>query len=131
DQKLETIITAALARIFSLLSVVEGLKVLIKVSTPDYIVFTPLLIYNIIMGVIGFYVGIQIFRQHINSLRNSAVISLFHISILSVISLLYLFDSAVSLHSVYAMIFRTVLWLSITITIWASNKYLKTIKEKQ
>ncbi|HOJ06414.1 MAG: hypothetical protein HND40_11480 [Ignavibacteriota bacterium] len=129
-KKTANIITAIAAIIFSALSIVEGSRVLLGISVPEYVVFTPLLIYNIIMGITGVYAGVQIFRQHISSLRNSAVISLFHISILITISLLYFFDSVVSIHSVYAMIFRTVLWLIITITIWASNKYLQTKREE-
>ncbi|MDT3695879.1 MAG: hypothetical protein ROY99_05755 [Ignavibacterium sp.] len=124
------IIIAIAAIIFSVFSLIEGSRVLLGLSVPEYVVFTPLLIYNIIMGITGVYVGVQILQQHINALRNSAVISLFHISILITISLLYLFDSVVSIHSVYAMIFRTVFWLIITTTIWAINNYIQTKKEK-
>lgn len=122
--KITKIITAIAAITFSVLSLVEGSRVLLEISVPEYVVFTPLLIYNIIMGITGVFVGVQIFQKHTSSLRNSAAISLFHISILITICLLYFFDSVVSIHSVYAMIFRAVLWLLITITIWASNKYL-------
>ncbi len=117
-------ITSIVAVIFSAISLIEGLRVLFGISVPNYIVFTPLLIYNIIMGGIGIFVGIQIFQQHINSLRNSSVVMLFHTSILITISLLYSFGSVVSAHSVDAMLVRAGLWLAITITLWITNKYL-------
>ncbi len=117
-------ITAIVAMIFSALSLVEGSRILLGLSIPDYTVFIPLLIYNIIMGGMGIYVGVQIFRRHKNSLRYSTIVTLFHISTLVTIGLLYFISSAVSEHSLHAMILRSVLWLIITITLWMSNKYL-------
>ena len=43
-------IAAAIAVVFSLLTIVEGSQVLFGFTQHDYIVFTPLLIYNIFNG---------------------------------------------------------------------------------
>lgn len=116
-------ITAIVAMIFSALSIIEGSRVLLKVSVPDYIVFTPLLIYNIILGAVGVYIGILILRRHKLSLRYSIIVTFFHVSVLITVSLLYLFSSFISDHSVNAMLVRVVVWLIITITVSYSNKH--------
>ena len=121
-------ITAIAAIIFSALSLVEGSQVFLRFSVPDYTVFTPLLIYNIIMGGVGIYVGVEIFRRHKNSLRYSTIVTLFHISTLVTIGLLDFISNTVSEHSVNAMILRSALWLVFTIALWISNNYLNEQK---
>lgn len=49
------IIAAVIAIIFSLLAIVEGSKVLLGISVQDYIVFAPLLVYNVMMGIVGLF----------------------------------------------------------------------------
>ena len=56
-------IAAVVAVLFSLLTVVEGLQVLLGITNPEYIVLTPLLIYNVIMGFVGLFAGIVLWRN--------------------------------------------------------------------
>ncbi|MGK9475413.1 hypothetical protein [Melioribacter sp. OK-6-Me] len=46
------IISAIIAILFSLMTIVEGSKVLLGITIQDYTVFTPVLIYNVIMGIV-------------------------------------------------------------------------------
>jgi len=123
-------IAATIAIIFSVLSFIEGMQVALKISIPDYIVFTPLLVYNILMSVVGVLGGIQIFRRNKNAIRYSVVITLSHISTLASISFLYLFDSYISMHSLTAMIIRSSIWLIITITLLVNYRNNHEQKEK-
>ncbi|MEW6506750.1 MAG: hypothetical protein AB1432_03275 [Bacteroidota bacterium] len=129
-KKIADRIAATVAIVFSGLSLAEGSQVLLRLSIPDYIVFTPLLIYNVIMGVVGIYVGVQIFRRQKNSLKYSTIVALFHISTLVTVSLLYFISSAVSTHSVNAMILRSSLWLIVTISVLLSKRNFTELKEK-
>lgn len=129
-KKLVNRITAISAILFSALSLVEGSRVLFGFSIPEYIVFTPLLIYNVIMGFVGIFAGVQIFRLHKNSLRYSTIITLFHISTLITISLLFFISSVVSAHSVNAMVLRSIIWLIITIAVLLSNRYFNKQQER-
>lgn len=124
-------IAATIAIIFSVLSFIEGMQVVLKISIPDYIVFTPLLVYNILMSVAGILGGVQIFRRNKNAIRYSVVITLFHISTLASISLLYLFDSYISMHSLTAMIIRSSIWLIITITLLVNYRINHEKKDKK
>ena len=57
-------IAAIIAIIFSLLTIVEGSQVLLGITQPEFIVLTPLLIYNVIMGIIGLLVSGTIWLNH-------------------------------------------------------------------
>ncbi|MEW6508873.1 MAG: hypothetical protein AB1432_14120 [Bacteroidota bacterium] len=124
-KKLLINIVSTIVIIFSLLSIWEGSRVLLGISVPDYKVFAPLLIYNVVMGFVGVVVGITIFIRHKYSIRYSSIVTLFHISTLITISLLYFNTSSVSAHSINAMIIRSALWLLTTISLLFSNRIFK------
>lgn len=108
-------IAAVVAVLFSLLTIVEGTQVLLGITTPEYVVLTPLLIYNVIMGIVGLFVGGMIWVTHEKALLLTSVVAVLHLIVLIVVGLIYIFDSAVAMHSVQAMMIRTVVWLAIAL----------------
>jgi hypothetical protein len=121
-KKTITIITAIIAILFSLLSIVEGSKVLLGITIQDYAVFTPLLIYNVIMGIVGLFVGVVIWFNHKKALASTKIVLIMHSAVLVIVIALYLLSNVVAMHSVQAMIIRVIVWIVISILVWKSNQ---------
>jgi len=115
-------IAAVVAVLFSLLTVVEGLQVLLGITNPEYIVLTPLLIYNVIMGIVGMFVGVMIWANHRQALKFTTIVFAAHIIVLIFLGAIYFSNGAVALHSVKAMSIRSVVWLAIVWAVWKTNK---------
>lgn len=115
-------ITASVAALFSFLTIVEGSQVLLGITQPDYIVFTPLLIYNVFMGVVGVIVGVMIWMNHARALRYAVIATAAHLTVLLIVWVIYVSNSTVALHSVNAMIIRSFVWMAITLVIWKTGK---------
>jgi hypothetical protein len=114
-------IAAAVAIVFSLLTVVEGAQVLFGLSQQEYVVFTPLLIYNILMGLVGFITGVMLWLNHTKALMLTKLIVAAHLIVLLLVGIIYLSSNAVALHSIQAMSIRVVIWLIITWVAWKTN----------
>jgi len=108
-------IAAVVAVLFSPLTIVEGSQVLLGITKQEYIVFTPLLIYNVAMAIVGLFVGVLIWFNHKKALMLTSIVTVLHLIVLIVVGLIYIFDSAVAMHSVQAMMIRTVVWLAIAL----------------
>ncbi|MDP1994613.1 MAG: hypothetical protein Q8K40_05125 [Ignavibacteria bacterium] len=121
-KKIYKTITAGVAMVFSVASIVEGTKVLFGISQPDYIVFTPLLVYNVIMGVIGVLGGVIIWMNHRRALTLVTTIAVVHFFVLLLIVAVYLLSGTVALDSVQAMILRSLIWGFIAVITWKNNK---------
>ncbi len=96
-------IAASVAVVFSVLSIIEGTKVLLGISQTEYIVLTPLLIYNVGMGFIGVFVGVVLWRNHARSLMFTLMVAAAHLFVLIVVGVLYISGGVVAEHSVQAM----------------------------
>ena len=121
-KKIYKTITAGVAMVFSVASIVEGTKVLFGISQPDYIVFTPLLVYNVIMGVIGVFGGVIIWMNHRRALNLVTTIAVVHFFVLLLIVAVYLLSGTVALDSVQAMILRSLIWGFIAVITWKNSK---------
>lgn len=119
---LSRIIAAIITIIFSLLTTVEGSKVLFGVSVQDYTVFTPLLIYNVIIGIVGLFVGAAIWVNHKKTIASIKIVLIMHSAVFVIVIALYFLSNEVAMHSVQAMTVRVLVWLVIFILVWKSNK---------
>jgi len=115
-------IAATVTVLFSLLSIVEGCQVLLGATQQEYIVFTPLLIYNVIMGIVGLFVGVLIWVNHKKALTLTSIVTVIHLIVLIIVAVIFISDGPVSMHSVQAMIIRSVVWLAITFVTWKTNQ---------
>ncbi|HRN26738.1 MAG TPA: hypothetical protein PLT78_09235 [Ignavibacteriaceae bacterium] len=111
-------IAAVVAVVFSLLIIVEGSLVLLGITQHEYIVFTPLLIYNILMGVVGLIAGIMLWLNRKKAFMLTKLIVAAHLIVLLIVGVMYFSSNAVALHSLQAMGIRVVIWLIITLVAW-------------
>ncbi|KAF0141763.1 MAG: hypothetical protein FD122_1318 [Stygiobacter sp.] len=93
-------IAAGVAAVFSLLTIVEGAQVLLGITRPDYVVLTPLLVYNVTMGVIGVFVGVALWINNRWSLKLTTIVVAAHLIVLLTVGVIYLLSGAVASHSV-------------------------------
>ena len=113
---------AIVAVLFSLLTIVEGSQVLLGLTQHDYIVFTPLLIYNVVIGIVGLFVGVLIWVNHKKALMLTSIVTILHLTVLIIVAVIFISDGPVSMHSVQAMTIRSAIWLAITLVTWKTNK---------
>lgn len=110
---------AAVAALFSLLTVLEGSQVLLGIHRPEYVVLWPLLWYNVIMGVVGFIAGVALWRAYSRIRTIVAGITSVHILVLLVVGAMFLAEGPVAADSVRAMAVRSGLWLAV---LWVTFK---------
>ena len=105
-------IAAILALFIGVMSVFAGSKVLLGIDAKDYNTLTWLIVYNVIMGVVSLYAAFLIWKSDYRANNIITIILVLHLLVL-----LYLnFISENAAHeSKMAMVFRTVIWLVITI----------------
>lgn len=115
-------IAATVSMLFSFLTIVEGIPVLFGITQREYIVLLPLLIYNVAMAVVGLFVGVLIWFNHKKILMLTSALTVLHLTVLIILSVIFITDGLVSNHSVKAMIIRSVVWLAITFVTWKTNQ---------
>ena len=105
-------IAAVLALFIGVMSVFAGSKVLLGIDAKDYNTLTWLIVYNVIMGAVSLYAAFLIWKSDYRANNIITIILVLHLLVL-----LYLnFISENAAHeSKMAMVFRTVIWLVITI----------------
>lgn len=123
-------IAATVAVLFSLLTIVEGSQVLLGVTQQEYIVFTPLIIYNVAMAIVGLFVAVMIWINHKKALTITSIVTALHLIVLIVVAVIFISDGPVAMHSVQAMIIRSIVWLAITLVTWKRNQSNKINTEK-
>lgn len=121
---------ATVAVIFSILTIVEGSKVLFGITQQDYIVFTPLLIYNVIMSLLGLFTGALIWVNHKKILTFTSILTVLHLCVLVVVAIILISDGPVAMHSVKAMTIRSAVWLAITLVMWKTNQLIEISSKK-
>lgn len=122
---------AIIALIFSALSLVEGTQVLFGFTQQDYFVYKPLLIYNVIMGLVGIVVSIIIWFNNKKVKMFTLTVSLLHLGVLILVVVNYLTTATIAFHSVKAMIVRTSIWVVIAIVVTGTNKSDKPNQHKE
>lgn len=114
---------AATAAVVSAMSIVEGSRVFLGIVAPAYVVLPWLVVYNTAMGVVGLAAGIGLWFSWRLASPLSGGIAAAHSAILIILLILISFDMAVSEQSLYAMTFRSVIWIAIT---WVSRRLEQT-----
>jgi len=117
-------ITAVLAVIIGLLSVIVGTSVLLGFFDPGYQYFELLIIYNIIVGVVSTADGILIWQKSKKVLLLSYIITGFHVLVL--LLLLIMYREIISTNSINAMVFRSGLWIIFSLIMRKANYKVKT-----
>jgi len=100
------------ALLFGLATLVAGTRVLTG-SDPGYVVFEPLLVYNVAMGAVYIAAGIVAWRSLGWGRRAAFAIFALNLVVLAAIAWLYARGGAVAVESVRAMILRTGVWLAL------------------
>ncbi len=100
------------AVLFGLVTIVAGTRVLLG-SDPGYIVFRPLLIYNIVMGIVYIAAGIIAWRNFKLGMYIAAAIFVLNLVVLITIYILYIEGIPIAVDSLRAMSFRTIIWLAL------------------
>ncbi len=103
---------ALVAILFGVLTLIAGGRVLAG-ADPGYIVFRPLLIYNVTMGFAYIAAGVLMWRS-LGRGRYAAA-AIFALNLLVFIAIVYLYATGapVAIDSVRAMTLRTVVWLAL------------------
>ena len=108
---------ALLAVLFGAMTIFAGFRVLAGTS-PGYVVFLPLLLYNTVMGFVYVKVG-TISWRNLNLEKNGAlVIFVLNLIVLAAIGVAYTLGVEVAIDSLRAMTLRTVVWLAIFSGFW-------------
>lgn len=111
-------IAAAIALIFSLLTIVEGSQVLFGAVVPEHFVLKPLLIYNVLMALVGIIAGVIIWINCKRALLITTIITFLHFIVLFTVEFIFYFRGSVAEHSVVAMIIRAAIWLVVLVIVW-------------
>jgi hypothetical protein len=98
------------ALFFGLATLVAGTRVLAG-ADPGYVVFEPLLVYNVAMGFAYVAAGVLAWRNLGWGKRAAFAIFVLNLAVLAAIAWLYSSGGAVAIESVRAMILRTAVWL--------------------
>lgn len=114
-------IAAFIAIAFSMLTLVEGLQVLLGITHPDYYVLRPLLIYNVVMGFVGFIVGITLWLNYRRGLILTSAVTAAHVIVFLIVGLIFLSNGDVAGHSINAMIIRSTVWMVVLLVVWRTN----------
>ena len=110
-------ILVTVAVLFGLLTIFAGTRVLLG-TNPGYIVFRPLLIYNVVMGIVYVAAGIFAWRNIKQGMYVSATIFALNFIVLTAIFFLYSEGSSIAVDSLRAMTLRTVVWLALFTGFW-------------
>ncbi len=112
--KIRTAISAGLALIISIMSLIAGIRVLGDVFQPDYLIFRPLVVYNVLMGAVGLFAVYGIWTVRHWAAQLALFITKAHGFVLLVILLLWILNGFVALQSLGAMILRVTIWAAIS-----------------
>ena len=112
-------LAAILALLIGLLSIKEGGSVLLGLSTPTYHVLRCFVLYNTAMGFASVIAGIGVWMQRTWGSTLAVIILSFHGIVFLVVFTLFELGKTVAAMSVWAMLFRTTVWLVIVaLLVW-------------
>jgi hypothetical protein len=113
DQNKRDRVAAVLGTMIGLLTITEGGRVLLGVTIPSYPVLTWLVWYNVVMGVVSVAAGVGIWMQRSWSIDLGVNILAFHAVVFACLVGMQRFGQSVAMVSVFAMMFRTFIWIII------------------
>ncbi len=105
-------IAAALAILIGLMTIFAGSKVLLGIDTKDYNVLTWLVVYNVIMGIVSLFAAYLMWKN--NYQVNNIITFILTLHFLIFLYLRFFSDTAAH-ESQMAMLFRSVVWVVISI----------------
>jgi len=103
-------LAAIAAFILGLLSIKEGGSVLLGLTTKAYTVLPWLVWYNVVLGSVSVAAGIGLWMKRTWGLTFAAAIVSLHFLVLVILVILYSFRKPVAVHSIAAMLVRTLVW---------------------
>ncbi|MDZ7657695.1 hypothetical protein [Fodinibius sp.] len=104
---------AIIATIFGLITIWVGGTTLLGFSDPGYVIFSPLLIFNAVMGFAYIAAGYLIWRNLQSGIKAAKIVFLVNLSVLFLIAIAYWLEASIAIESLKAMSFRTGIWLII------------------
>ncbi len=115
-------LTAIVAFILGLLSIIEGGRVLLGLSTKPYTVLPWLVWYNVVIGFVSVAAGIGLWMKRTWGLSFAATIVSLHFLVLVILVILYSFRQPVALHSIAAMLVRSLVWAGILLVLQRGSR---------
>ncbi len=112
-------IIAVIAIVIGIMAIFAGSSVLLGIFNPGYQHYNTLIIYNVIIGIASIITGILIWKKNEKAFLFSLIITILHISVL--LLLISIFSNIIANQSIHAMMFRSIVWLIITLVIWKVN----------
>ena len=109
----KTKLPAILGIIVGFLSIMAGSKVLLGISSPNYIVLHWLVVYNVSLGVVSVVAGAGLWRLSPWAISLAGLVAISHGFVLAVLIVFFISDKSVAHQSVLAMLFRTTVWVGI------------------
>lgn len=97
------------------LSFISGMTVLTGMREVDYFTLTLLIVYNTIAGIAAFIAGLGLWRKRRWAVRLTAAIAGAHLIVLTFVSFGHIQEGPVAVESLYAMVFRVVVWMVIVV----------------
>ncbi len=101
------------ATAIGLLSIVAGSRVLTGLDHPSYVVLTPLVWYNVAIGVVSVAAGIGLVIGRAWARPLATIIAAAHLVVLILVCAMWVSGRAVALDSLGAMAFRVAAWAAI------------------
>ncbi len=97
------------------LSFISGIMVLTGMREVDYFTLTWLIVYNTIAGMAALIAGIGLWSKKQWAVKLTATIAGAHLIVLTFVSFGYMQEGPVAVESLYAMVFRVVVWVVIVV----------------
>ena len=113
DQQKRDRVAAVLGTMVGLLTITEGGRVLLGLTTPAYTVLPWLVWYNVVMGVVSVVAGVGIWMRRSWSIDLGMNILAFHAVVFAGLLGMQKFGQPVAMVSIFAMLFRTFVWIVI------------------
>lgn len=110
-------VLALMGGLFGIVTIIAGTRVLAG-SDPGHVVYLPLLIFNVVMGITYVCAGIVAWYSLDRGRYAAGLILVLNFLVLLSITLLHQKGGEVAVESVRAMTFRTVFWLVIFAGLW-------------
>ncbi len=110
-------LTAIVAFILGLLSIVEGGSVLLGLTTKPYTVLPWLVWYNVVLGFVSVAAGVGLWMKRTWGLSFAVTIVSLNFLVLVILVILYSFRQPVALHSIAAMLVRSLVWAGILLVL--------------
>lgn len=98
--------------LFGVITTIVGTRTLLG-SDPGYVISTPLLRFNAIMGIVYIAVGIIAWRRLTLGVYGAVAICTLNACVLGAIRYLYTPNGSIAMESLQAMTFRTVVWFMV------------------